>query len=116
MVLPAMAPLTALKIISLGAAAVLGGIFVLVKGRFSVAFKSAVAFWFIIMTYIGVNYVLGIGLHSYGFGTGAVVHYMMLIGGIDLGLVGLLTVIYLARSDQLGPASGAISARSTPTI
>ena len=49
------------------------------------------------MTYVGVNYVLGSGLHSYGFGTGAVVRYMFLLGTLDLLLVAILTGIYLAR-------------------
>jgi len=48
-----------------------------------------------------VNYVLGIGLHSYGFGTGAVVHYMMLTGSIDLLLVIVLAAVYLVRTRRL---------------
>ena len=49
------------------------------------------------MTYVGVNYVLGIGLHSYGFGTGAVVRYMFIVGGLDLALIALCCLVYLAR-------------------
>jgi hypothetical protein len=63
------------------------------------------------MTYVGVNFVLNSGLHSYGFGTNAVAHNMMLIGSIDLGLVGLLTIVYLARSDELASALGVPAAR-----
>ncbi len=55
------------------------------------------AFWLIIMTYIGVNYVLGIGLHSYGFGTGAVVRYMFTTAGIDLSLIALCCIVYVLR-------------------
>jgi hypothetical protein len=44
-----------------------------------------------------VNYVLGIGLHSYGFGTGAVVRYMFLTGGIELAFVALLSLVYWFR-------------------
>ena len=72
-------------------------VFVLARGRFATAVKSIVAFWLIIMTYVGVNFVLGIGLHSYGFGTGAVVRYMFLLGGVDLALIGLCTLVYLVR-------------------
>lgn len=79
-------------------------LFVLARGPFATAFKSVVAFWMIIMTYVGVNYVLGIGLHSYGFGTGAVVHYMFMIGGIDLALMVVCAILYLVRgrAEQAG--------------
>ena len=50
-----------------------------------------------IMTYVGVNYVLGIGLHSYGFGTGEVARNMFTVGGIDLALVAACYVVYLIR-------------------
>ncbi|MBI4716989.1 MAG: cytochrome c biogenesis protein CcsA [Planctomycetes bacterium] len=72
-------------------------VLVAARGRFATAVKSILCFWLIIMTYVGVNYVLGTGLHSYGFGTGAVVRYMFLIGGVDLALVGLCTVVFVAR-------------------
>ena len=35
---------------------------------FGVALSSIAAFWTILMTYLGVNFVLASGLHSYGFG------------------------------------------------
>ncbi|MCB9867991.1 MAG: cytochrome c biogenesis protein CcsA, partial [Phycisphaerales bacterium] len=78
LIIPKLAPITPLKLAGLVGAAVAVMFFVSVRGEFATALKSVVAFWTIIMTYLGVNYVLGIGLHSYGFGTGAVVHYMML--------------------------------------
>jgi hypothetical protein len=31
------------------------------------------------MTYVGVNYVLAAGLHSYGFGGGRVVQWMLIL-------------------------------------
>jgi hypothetical protein len=104
-------PLIPMKIKYLAAGIVLAAVFVLVRGRFAVAFKSAVAFWFIIMTYVGVNFVLNSGLHSYGFGTGAVAHNMMLIGSIDLGLIGLLTIVHLIRSDESASMLGAPAVR-----
>ena len=39
---------------------------------FGVAVASIGCFQLVIMTYYGVNYVLGTGLHSYGFGAGGV--------------------------------------------
>ena len=78
-------------------------LFVTARGRLATAFKSVMCFWLILMTYLGVNYVLGTGLHSYGFGTGAVARYMLLTGGIDLGVVLLLCLIYLARRPAESP-------------
>ncbi len=92
-----------LKLLAYTAAACALGIFVFTHGAFATATKSIMAFWLIIMTYVGVNYVLGIGLHSYGFGTGAVAHYMFMIGGYDLGLVAFCAVIYLWRKGHVSP-------------
>ncbi len=98
-----------LKLLAYTSAAFALGIFVFTHGAFATATKSIMAFWLIIMTYVGVNYVLGIGLHSYGFGTGAVAHYMFLTGGIDLGFVAFCTVIYLwRRQHSLGHESRSI--------
>ncbi len=96
-VVPKLEPVTGTKAVGLAAAAAAMVFFVLARGAFATAVKSVVAFWLIIMTYLGVNYVLNIGLHSYGFGTGAVVRYMFLVGGIDLGLVLICGLVYLAR-------------------
>jgi hypothetical protein len=100
LVAPKLAPLTGGKLLALGGAGVGMVVFVLAQGMFATALKSILAFWLIIMTYVGVNYVLGIGLHSYGFGTGAVVRHMFLTGGIDLGIVVLLTAVYVARREE----------------
>ena len=97
LVAPKLAPLNATRLLALGGAAAAIVIFVLARGPFATAFKSVLAFWLIIMTYVGVNFVLGIGLHSYGFGTGAVVRYMFLVGGLDLALIVLCAVVYLLR-------------------
>jgi cytochrome c-type biogenesis protein CcsB len=45
-------------------------------GSFGVAAISILAFQTILMTYLGVNFVLGTGLHSYGFGDSPVVTWM----------------------------------------
>ena len=80
-------------------------VFVLARGPFATALKSVLAFWLIIMTYVGVNYVLGIGLHSYGFGTGTVVRYLFLVGGIDLAPIALCSVVHLTRRRSRAPAA-----------
>jgi ABC-type transport system involved in cytochrome c biogenesis permease subunit len=92
-----MAPLSpGEQLILLGAvAAVL--LFVFARGPFATAAKSIIAFWFIIMTYVGVNFVLSIGLHSYGFGTGAVARYMLLTGTVDLVFVAACAAVYQFR-------------------
>ena len=108
-----LAPLTPTGIAMLACAVGAGALFLLAHGAFATALKSVLAFWMIIMTYVGVNYVLGIGLHSYGFGTGAVVYYMYLIGGFDLLLVAVCCAFYLSRrraASRPEDASSAVTA------
>jgi cytochrome c-type biogenesis protein CcsB len=83
--------------------AILHGRFDRLIGPFGVAALSIVAFWTILMTYIGVNFVLATGMHSYGFGGDGVVRWMLLVAaaeGLFLALGGL------AWSRQRGPARG----------
>jgi len=49
-------------------------------GKFGVALISIAAFQTIIMTYLGVNFVLTTGMHSYGMGDSPVVMWMVLVG------------------------------------
>ncbi len=86
---------TPVKALSLVGATVALALFVLARGRFATAVKSILCFWLILMTYVGVNFVLGMGLHSYGFGKGAVVHYMFWFGGGDLALLAIFSFVYL---------------------
>ena len=74
-------------------------------GSFGVAALSIVAFWTILMTYIGVNYVLAAGLHSYGFGGSGVVRWMALLA---LAEAIFLAVGWVARrkSAPIGALSG----------
>jgi ABC-type transport system involved in cytochrome c biogenesis permease subunit len=51
---------------------------------FGVAVGSIVAYWTILMTYLGVNFVLASGLHSYGFGSSNLVKIMMLIAAVEV--------------------------------
>ncbi len=102
-VVPKLSPMTTGKGLAI-AAMVLGmAVLVLAHGPFAAAAKSIMCFWLIIMTYVGVNYVLGIGLHSYGFGTGAVVRYMFLTGGIELAFVALLSIVFWIRRTSAAP-------------
>lgn len=91
------APLTPMTVlVSAGTVAVLA-FMVLAHGPFATAVKSILCFWMVIMTYLGVNYVLGIGLHSYGFGAGEVARKMLWTGGVDLAVMAVFGWIYLWR-------------------
>jgi ABC-type transport system involved in cytochrome c biogenesis permease subunit len=108
-VIPALGPMSTGKMLGLLGAVAGMAILILAQGQFATAAKSVMCFWLIIMTYVGVNYVLGIGLHSYGFGTGAVARYMFLMGGTDLAFVALCTIVYRLRRER--PATAPISGR-----
>lgn len=56
-------------------------------GRFGVAAWSIIAFQTILMTYLGVNYVLGTGLHAYGFGDSPIVIWMVLIALAEIAFL-----------------------------
>lgn len=56
-----------------------------------------IAFNLIIMSWYGVNFVLGAGLHSYGFGAGGV-EYMTGFVLLDLAFVGYAVAAHRARS------------------
>lgn len=96
-------PLTGKTLLAFAATAGAVVVFLTARGRMADALKSVLCFWLIVMTYVGVNFVLGRGLHSYGFGTGAVADYMLLLGGVDLGVVMVLCALALARRHELEP-------------
>ena len=50
---------------------------------FQVAAWSIAAFWTILMTYLGVNFVLASGLHSYGFGSSSLVRSMTIVAVVE---------------------------------
>jgi cytochrome c biogenesis factor len=52
-------------------------------GAFGVAAISIVAFQTILMTYLGVNFVLGTGMHSYGMGDSPVVMWMVIVAAVE---------------------------------
>ncbi len=72
-------------------------------GAFGVAAASIVAFWAILMTYIGVNFVLTSGMHSYGFGSGGVVQWMAGIGALELLFLGAGYVAHRRNTAAYGP-------------
>jgi cytochrome c-type biogenesis protein CcsB len=55
-----------------------------VIGTFGVAVISIAAFQTILMTYLGVNFVLNAGMHSYGMGDSPVVKWMVVAGLVEL--------------------------------
>ncbi|MBN2563343.1 MAG: cytochrome c biogenesis protein CcsA [Phycisphaerae bacterium] len=103
MVLPALLPITGVEALVIGGAILAMAFLVLARGKFATALKSILCFWLIIMAYVGVNFVLGMGLHSYGFGKGAVVRYLFVIGGIDLLLMAICAAAYLLRRRESAP-------------
>jgi ABC-type transport system involved in cytochrome c biogenesis permease subunit len=62
--------------------------------NFEMAAGAVVAFSLIIMAWYGVNYVLGAGLHSYGFGAGGVEYVSAFVGLHVLYVVYVSTVRY----------------------
>jgi cytochrome c-type biogenesis protein CcsB len=68
--------------------AILHGRFDRFIGQFGVAAISILAFQSILMTYLGVNFVLTTGMHSYGFGDSPVVTWMVIVGAAELAFVG----------------------------
>jgi cytochrome c-type biogenesis protein CcsB len=83
--------------------AVLHGRFDRILGPFGVAAASIVAFQTILMTYIGVNYVLSAGLHSYGFGSGGVVQWMGAIAAAEAVFLGAGWLAHRSNEATLGP-------------
>jgi cytochrome c-type biogenesis protein CcsB len=68
--------------------AILHGRFDRLIGTFGVAALSIVAFWTVLMTYVGVNYVLGAGLHAYGAGGAGVVRWMLVVASVEALFLG----------------------------
>ncbi len=67
--------------------------------EFGMAVGSVLLFFFIVMAWYGVNYVLGEGLHSYGFGAGGVEY---VLGFAFLQVVYVLCVYTFRPSKQVG--------------
>jgi len=61
--------------------------------QFGLALASVVCFCAVMMTWYGVNFILGKGLHSYGFGIGGE-KYVAAFVGIDLAYVAIAAIRY----------------------
>jgi ABC-type transport system involved in cytochrome c biogenesis permease subunit len=77
---------------------------------FGMAVGAVLAFQGVLMAWYGVNFVLGVGLHSYGFGTGGF-GWALLFVVAELGFV-LLAVV---RKSQFARSAGS-SAPSRPQL
>jgi len=69
---------------------------------FGVAAGSIAAFWTILMTYLGVNFVLASGLHSYGFGSSNLVRSLASVAVVEIAF---LTWGWLAVRRRLAPGT-----------
>jgi cytochrome c biogenesis factor len=83
--------------------AILHGRFDRLIGPYGTAAFSIVAFWAVLMTYIGVNFVLTAGLHSYGFGESSVVLWLVILA---LAEVAFLTLGWLSHRRQTARPAG----------
>jgi ABC-type transport system involved in cytochrome c biogenesis permease subunit len=78
-------------------------------GSFMVAAASIVAFLTILMTYIGVNYVLAAGLHSYGFGGGAVAKWLAAVAVAEATFLAVGWVSWRGRAREEGLAAAVVA-------
>jgi ABC-type transport system involved in cytochrome c biogenesis permease subunit len=86
-------------IADLGYLAVLHGRFSGWLRTFGSLASSVVCFTGVVMAWYGVNFVLGVGLHSYGFGGGGV-HYVTAIVVLQLLYVGFAAIQHKKFMDK----------------
>ncbi len=72
-----------------------------VIGTFGVAVISIAAFQTILMTYLGVNFVLNVGMHSYGMGDSPVVKWMIVTALVELVFLVVAGVAWRDRRRML---------------
>ncbi|MGD1853397.1 MAG: cytochrome c biogenesis protein [Leptolyngbyaceae cyanobacterium] len=77
-------------------------------GNFGISVASVVAFNAVLMAWYGVNFVLGTGLHSYGFGTGG--SELMIAGVVGLDLM----FVFITAARYQGWFNGLLTAASDP--
>jgi ABC-type transport system involved in cytochrome c biogenesis permease subunit len=70
-------------------------------GKFGVAAISIAAFQTILMTYLGVNFVLTTGKHSYGMGDTPVLMWMLLVAAAEAIFIAWGAVAYSRRQQPL---------------
>jgi len=71
--------------------------------RFGIAVVSILAFQTIIMTYLGVNFVLATGMHSYGMGDSPVVMWMIIVALVEAAFLVWGWAAY-RRQNETAPA------------
>ena len=74
-------------------------------GNFGINVASIVSFNAVLMAWYGVNFVLGTGLHSYGFSTGGSELIIVGIVGADLLFVLATAIRYSANNNEFSKAS-----------
>ena len=74
-------------------------------GNFGINVASIVSFNAVLMAWYGVNFVLGTGLHSYGFSTGGSELIIVGIVGADLLFVLATAIRYSANNHEFSKAS-----------
>jgi cytochrome c-type biogenesis protein CcsB len=74
--------------------------------QFGFAVWSVIAFLSVIMAWYGVNFVLGVGLHSYGFASGGFTQMATFVG-LQMAWVGVVTFVYKRSAANAGGLSTA---------
>ena len=83
-------------------------------GPFGVAAFSILAFQTILMTYLGVNFVLGTGMHSYAMGDSPVAKWMLLVAAVEGAF---LFWVWVARKRRGTTAENVVSlAKESPAL
>ena len=84
--------------------------------QFGFAAWSIVAFLSVIMAWYGVNFVLGVGLHSYGFSSGGFAPMATFVG-LQLAWVGVVMVIFKRREGcRAGGVAAGGGCRENPVL
>ena len=66
-------------------------------GSFGTAAWSILAFLTVLMTYLGVNFILSAGLHSYGFGESSVTRWLILFALAEILFLASSLVVHMRR-------------------
>jgi ABC-type transport system involved in cytochrome c biogenesis permease subunit len=70
--------------------------------KFGAAVATIVAFQTVLMTYLGVNFVLTAGMHSYGMGDSPIALWMLLVALAEAAFIGFGASAYLKRVGGVG--------------
>jgi len=73
---------------------------------FGMAVGSILSFLLVLMAWYGVNFILGTGLHSYGFGSGGY-GYVAAFAGTELAIVVFALLVWRRRHPRVATAAGA---------